>query len=46
MILKGKAFNEEIGESYLVCTLARGSYFLNIGIGLRVKITNQFLLLK
>jgi hypothetical protein len=46
MILKGKAFYEEIGDSYLFCLLAGGSYFFNISIGLRVKITNQFLLLK
>jgi len=46
MILKRKAFNEEIGESYLFCALAGGNSFFNIGIGLRVKITNQFLLLK
>jgi len=46
MILKRKAFNEEIGDSYLVCVVARGSSFFNIGIGLRVKITNQFLLHK
>jgi hypothetical protein len=44
--MKEKAFYEEIGESYLFCALARGCSFFNISIGLRVKIKNQFLLLK
>jgi hypothetical protein len=46
MFLKGKAFNEEIGESYLICALAKCGSFLYTRVGLWLKIKKQYILLR